>query len=432
MNRGAKWLWTLVLVGFGIRLAVMIGLETYRFDDDFSFGFEAGRIARSMVLGQGFSSPFYGPTGPTAILPPVFPALLALIFSQFGVYTVASAAVFVTLNSGISALTCIPLFYLTRRVFDVPTAWLSTSAFALHPSAIWYSVNMVWDTTLFTLMAVCLLLGLYSMRDSFTWKSAVWFGLGMGIATLTKTLILTLLPVAGFWLWLRAAGPKKETVLRLGLTCACILAVLLPWTMRNFLVLGKPVLRSNLGLELNIGNNDYVWTSLISEDVSDRILYRSPLYHPTNKDQERKLAEMGEIAYMRWSEEHALAYIRTHPTRFLRLTAARIFGLWLGPLGRANEWNNQVRVGFSLAGIKAALMVLPLPFAAVGIYLAARSKKEIFPLLGFLTLGPGVYYLTHVAPRYRFPFDPILLMLGAFAVRMAIARYRRRAAAVAA
>lgn len=420
------WLWALVLIGFGIRLAVMIGLTTYRFGDDFSFGFEAGRIARSIVLGQGFSSPFYGPTGPTAILPPVFPALLALIFSQFGVYTVTSAVVFNTLNSGISALTCVPLFYLARRIFDTPTAWLSASTLVLYPSAIWYSINMVWDTTLFTLMALSLLLGLYRMRDNFTWTSAVWFGLGTGIAALTKTLILTLLPVAGLWLWLRASGAKKKIALQLGLTCACVFVVLLPWTIRNFLVLGKPVLRSNLGLELNIGNNDYVWASLMSEDASEPAIYRSPLYHPTNKDQERRLAKMGEIAYMQWSEEHALAYIRTHPTRFLGLTAARMVGLWLGPLGRAGQWNNQVRVGFSLTGIKTALMVLPLPFAAVGIYLAVRAKKEIFPLLGFLAVAPGVYYFTHIAPRYRFPLDPILLMLGAFAVRKAIVGWRRK------
>ena|SRR5580704_3423356 len=54
------------------------------------FGYETGRIARSIALGKGFSSPLNVDTGPTIWLTPIYPYLLAGIFKLFGVYTFAS------------------------------------------------------------------------------------------------------------------------------------------------------------------------------------------------------------------------------------------------------------------------------------------------------------------------------------------------------
>ena len=53
-------------------------------DDHFNFGWEMGRIARSIVVGQGFSSPYEGNTGPTAWEPPLYPFLIAGVFRVFG------------------------------------------------------------------------------------------------------------------------------------------------------------------------------------------------------------------------------------------------------------------------------------------------------------------------------------------------------------
>src|SRR5713226_924382 len=44
-------------------------------------------IAEHIVLGQGFSSPFYQDTGPTAWVAPVYPYLAALVFRLFGLFS---------------------------------------------------------------------------------------------------------------------------------------------------------------------------------------------------------------------------------------------------------------------------------------------------------------------------------------------------------
>ena len=121
----------MVLVAFVLRFAWIIVAHTYRFktfDDNFSFGWEMGRIGRSLALGQGFSNPFSDTTGPTAWEPPLYPFLIAGVFKLFGIYTHASAVVLLGINSVFSALTCIPIFLITRRCFSeklaVWTAWL--------------------------------------------------------------------------------------------------------------------------------------------------------------------------------------------------------------------------------------------------------------------------------------------------------------------
>src|SRR5438067_6248927 len=105
--RGALRRWlrrpsTMVLLALLLRLAVITIGQTYRVNprqDHFGFGWETGRIARSIAEGQGFSSPFHGTTGPTAWVAPLYPYFVAGVFLIFGVYTATSAWILLAVNS---------------------------------------------------------------------------------------------------------------------------------------------------------------------------------------------------------------------------------------------------------------------------------------------------------------------------------------------
>ena len=131
VERARTSLFWMVLVAFALRFGWIVVAHTYKFktlDDNFSFGWEMGRIGRSLAQGQGFSNPFSETTGPTAWEPPLYPFLIAGVFKLFGIYTHASALVLLSINSLFSALTCIPIFLIARRCFDeklaIWTAWL--------------------------------------------------------------------------------------------------------------------------------------------------------------------------------------------------------------------------------------------------------------------------------------------------------------------
>src|SRR5690242_18457469 len=101
--------WLIVVVALMALLVLMTFGHIYHFaprNDPFGFGWETGRIARAIALGQGFSNPFRGVTGPTAWIAPLYPYFLAGVFKIFGVYSNASAWVALAVNSVFSALTC--------------------------------------------------------------------------------------------------------------------------------------------------------------------------------------------------------------------------------------------------------------------------------------------------------------------------------------
>ena len=124
----------MVVAALALRLLVMGFAYPLRLDpslDHDAFGGEVGRVARSIVTGHGFSSPFPGPTGPTAFIPPVYAYFVAGVFKLFGIYTRASALVILTLNnlvSGKSGVSPEMAVRLSKAFGSSPETWLGMQA----------------------------------------------------------------------------------------------------------------------------------------------------------------------------------------------------------------------------------------------------------------------------------------------------------------
>src|SRR5215475_15823039 len=102
-----------VLLSFVFQVATIGIFHQYRIrpeDDHFGFGWEMGRVARSIAQGQGFSNPYGGDTGPTAWEPPIYPYLMGGVFKLFGIYSYASAWILLSINALLAAITCVPIF----------------------------------------------------------------------------------------------------------------------------------------------------------------------------------------------------------------------------------------------------------------------------------------------------------------------------------
>ena len=115
-----KSVWRMVLLSFILQVAAIGIFRQYhtRPDDNFEFGWEMGRIGRSIALGHGFSSPYDGNTGPTAWEPPLYPFLIGGVFKVFGIYTLASAWVLLSINSLFATITSIPVFLIARKALQ--------------------------------------------------------------------------------------------------------------------------------------------------------------------------------------------------------------------------------------------------------------------------------------------------------------------------
>ena len=414
---------TIVVVALGLRMLVMFALNAHVIPDDWDFGYETGRIAASMAEGDGFSSPFKRPTGPTAWLAPTYPAILAAVFGLFGIYSSSSAIAILLINSLASALTCLAVFGLANRVFDRMTGILAAVAFALYPPSIWHSVNTIWDTTLVALLTVLLVHGLYRFDPSKGLRWACLYGLAMGLVVWVNPVVLALLPLIWLWIWTRT---NRSTGRRLAVVVLVTLAAVLtasPWMVRNYEHFGRPYLRSNLGLELQLGNSDLAWQHHLQGDL------RAPWLrgHPSVVSEELdRFVDIGEAAYVDQAMSEALAFIRDNPSKFLRLTLHRAYVFWLSDLGTRNEWAGNLDLTISLTWMRVACHVLPLPFLLIGLVAAAREHRQVLPFLGFFLFFPLVYYVTHVSERYRFPVEPLIVILASYGFLQLVAWLKSR------
>jgi 4-amino-4-deoxy-L-arabinose transferase-like glycosyltransferase len=417
--------WVIFWTAFIVRLLVMTLGHTYRFkhvDQDFGFGWETGRIARSIAIGQGFSSPFtIEHTGPTAWLAPIYPCILAAVFKVFGVYTFASSWVILTINSLFSALNCIPIYYIALRCFSPKAALWSAWIWALLPYSMYYAIHWAWETALAALLLSCVFLlslrmariGNQSPPEVETKNSAqedwLLFGLLWGLIALVNPSLLLWLPLLGIWLLWRQAGALGLKTPLLSATLAGIIfaAVLAPWTIRNYRVFHKFIpVRSNFGEELRLGNADDavgIWRSYV---------------HPSQYPIQLNLyKQMGEIAFLEMRKREALDFIQAHPGKFMSLCVRRLIYYWFDtPM---TNWSGNLRL------YRNVLFFFTSVVAFGGLWLVLRTRHNARFLFGSLIFAaPLLYYLTFPHPRYRHPIEPIILILGVYLFQAAEPRIR--------
>ena len=386
----------IVLLAMLLRLGIILIGHTYKFktlDDNFSFGWEMGRIGRSLALGQGFSNPFNDPSGPTAWEPPLYPFLIAGVFKLFGVYTHASALVLLTINSFFSALTCIPIFLISRKCFGEKVAVWGAWLWALLPNVTYWSTRWVWETSLAALLMATIFWMTLILEEREGWRPWIEFGLLWGIAALTNTSLLAFLPASGLWIWLRRAKQHKRSFSGVLLASLIFFACIAPWLIRNYRTFGQLVfIRSNFGAELRLGNGpgaDGTWMEFL---------------HPSQNIYEmRRYLQFGEIAYVKQRKQEAIEYIKADYARFAFLSLKRFIYYW-GGIPKLSK--------FPPPEVKNALFLASSILALFGLIQAIRKKRAGAWLFFWLILSyPTVYYFVFPHPRYRHLIEPELGIL---------------------
>ena len=91
----------------------------------FSRGSEMGFLADSLLHGAGLSSPFGIPTGPTAIVAPGYPLLVATLFYLFGSFSWPAALSLMLLHALCNLCNTITVYLHHYRVPCLPAGTLA-------------------------------------------------------------------------------------------------------------------------------------------------------------------------------------------------------------------------------------------------------------------------------------------------------------------
>jgi 4-amino-4-deoxy-L-arabinose transferase-like glycosyltransferase len=409
-----------------VRVLYLTLAHTYRvrpLDDHFTFGWEMGRIARALVSGHGYADPFRGHTGPTAWVTPLYPLLMAAVFKVFGIYTLTSAWILLTVNSFFSALTVRAIWEIGARCFNRRVAAWAAWFWVLYPAAMQYAVRWIWEMTLTTCLFSWVLVLALRMRNiggvpeggpaslPTTMTTARWaaFGLLWGAIGLSNPALLIFLPVCGLWVLMGAESWRRRLS---GVIVSSLVfsACLAPWIVRNSLAFGHFVpMRGNFGTEFYLGNGPGA-TGLLME-------YDQPMQAP---DQLRLYAEMGEIAYSKMRGRAAMAVVRKDPWHFAGDVFKRVFFFWAAvphPSDDAPwvEYGRNLNFVFtSVCGLLGLAWALKQRTPAAGMFAWA-----------FLLL-PLVYYFVTVHARFRHPLEPLIVVLGVYLFQSAQRKTKAR------
>jgi len=360
------------VVAFLIRLAVAVhlfgALPPHRM-----WGVnEAGGIAAAIVTARAFSTPFHDAHGPTAWLPPGYPAILAAVFEIWGVRTSASAVAAVVVNILCASFTAVLIYRLGAGLFGDLVGLVAAWAWALCPYLALIPF-ILWDTCLSGLL---LTYGTWlALKEGHSRGGTIWCGVVWGVTGLVNPALLAAFPFVLIFLWFRDGRRWGRAAAVLGIS----VAVLIPWQARNFVAFHRVFfVRSNAWAEIYYGN--------VSFDA-----------HPVGPTMQYQ--REGEIAYEDQLKRQVIEHIEEQPGKFLRDTAGRMFQFWISPQG---------------------FVVFTVPVFLLGICGLGLAARQVgyyaIPFIGTIALYPMVYYVSYIFSRYRYPIEPILYIAAAFAL----------------
>ena len=400
-----RWLLPLIILSaFAIRLVVVC--FTYRDLPDADkyyeqFGWEVGWVARALASGHGFSSPFWPWSGPTALVPPLYTVLLAGIFRLFGIYTLTSGFIILTINSLLSALTCIPVYFSAKYSLGSRGARVAAWVWAFYPFAIYFSAGRVWEYALTGLLfttCFCIAQRIHHTTNLFAWLG---WGVLYGVTALSNPAVLSVLPFLLLLALYKVRGSGGRWLLNGTITTIAVIAVLTPWTVRNYRALGIlcPV-RDNYWHEFYAGNFG---------DTSDPM---PPQMHPAGNPVEmQKYLSMGEKAYIAEKHTMAVAWVTQNPISFALLSLRRAVFYWTGFWAFDSTYMQREPTELPNMFYCSCITLLMLR----GIRRFWRhNRAAVWPYLVLIGIFPLTYYISHPLMDFRQPIEPAIIVLATF------------------
>jgi 4-amino-4-deoxy-L-arabinose transferase-like glycosyltransferase len=383
--------------------------------------------ARHLMAGQGYTR--FADLHADSDLPPLYPFFLVGVYSVLGRSTVAVALVQIVFD----VVSILAIYAIAARLGGPPVGLLAAAFLAFYPYLLFQDLSTN-DTAIFIMLLTLAIWAVYRTCDSpRAWRWALAAGLLFGLAALTKTLVVLILPLIALWWW-RNKGLRAAAWLSIVLAVGFAIFPL-PWIVRNTRLHGAfTLISTNDGSNLYQGNNpcaaDYL---LRGWDVQWSV--GSTGCVPA---QPQGLPELEEAA---WFRDQALTYLRSHVSDWPRLFGSKLLNLWsveIMPRGVPPTASMQDQLvlqyeqpAFQVARVVHLVYFTPLLILAfIGLWRTLRDGRSIGPLLSVPIAITIAYVIYHPSTRYRSPADPFVFVFAAYAVAWLWQVFRLRRAAI--
>ncbi len=364
--------------------------------------------ATNLIAGHGYTR--FADLHPDSDLPPLYSFFLVAVYTVLGRSAINVALV----QIGCDVLTLVAIYAVGRRMGGQSVGLLAAAFTGFYPYLLFQNLS-VNDTAIFIALLALGVWVVYRAEEQYGWWWAAAAGLLFGLAALTKTLVVLMLPLIAIWWW-RHIGLRKAVILT-GALVLTFAGVISPWIVRNTRLHGVfTLISTNDGSNLYQGNNPCVADFLLAGWDAQWVNCLAPT--PPG------LSEVQEAA---WFRDQAVSYLRNNPGEWPRLLAAKFITLWspdvtpraLPPVAKLED--NAVlqyeQPLFKIARVIHLIYFTPLLILGiVGLWLGWRNRRPIGPVVMVLVSITIAYLIYHPSTRYRSPADPFLFVLAAYAL----------------
>jgi 4-amino-4-deoxy-L-arabinose transferase-like glycosyltransferase len=344
------------------------------------------RIAQTLMAGGGYGE---RPDDPSAFWPPLYPAFLAGLYSVF-TYDLMLARI---TNAAIGALVPVLIYLIGIRLFDRRVALLAALGAVSYPLLIVLGAWVIPDGPY--IVFVCLiLLTMIEIQERPRLSMYLLLGVLIGLSYLLKPVTAFFLPFLIPWFLYSLRTLSLSYRFRAGVITALVLVIVLtPWTVRNQLVLGSPIVgSSNGGYTFYGANNPHAFGGHY-EHFPERI------------------PELSEGAEQMEFYRRGVDWIVSDPAAYLSVSVSK-FRRLASPLSISSSPQDLSVPGETLVRIAYTAFLL---LALTGIVLIRDRLRVsgllLIPILAVL-LSTAVFYGD---ARYTMPAVPALLLLASFA-----------------
>ena len=371
-------------------------------------------VANLVAEGEGFVSP-ENPSRATAQHPPLHPLLLSgaswLGLTSWTAHRLVGAA--------IGCVTIVLVGLLGRRVGGERAGLLAGGLAAVYPIFVRIDGAVLSETVYGVLVASSLLVA-YRLFARPGLGPALALGVLIGLAALTRTEALLLLPLLAIPLAWRAGGRR---LLHAGVACLAVAATIAPWAIRNTSAFDQPVgVSTNDGTTLAGANCPQ---SYAGRDIGIWSFYCLEAARPGENEAQHadRLRSKG------------LDYARDHASRLPVVMAVRWLRTWelYQPFRQAEFAEGRHDTLYRIGVVAFYLLV---PFAIGGAVLLRRRGEPLAILLAPILLVVLTTTLVWGLPRLRYAAEiPLLVLAGVTLAHLLGARparsprWPRRAAA---
>jgi 4-amino-4-deoxy-L-arabinose transferase-like glycosyltransferase len=352
-----------------------------------------GELGANIYNGKGYVAS--NDSSPAISRGPVYPYVLAGLFLLSGGVNLSAVQIFQAICHG---LTTFLIFLLGARLFHRRVAILGQTLCSVHPLLIWYTAR-IWVETVFTLAVVVVLFAVILLVERATASRSVAAGVAMGIATLTKSILLLFPFLVGFFLiaYRKKEGRRPAVVLMLS-----FLMVVAPWTLRNYRATGQFVPVHTL-LGVNMIQGDAIgecWTKHPLSSLElwhhsvheiDSLLFKSG-YSPTDPEGDR-------ILFL-----SSLKHNFSSPLEFIKRDLINFLTFWY--LGES-----------PLKSMLLASIQLPLLVCVIAVILRLWQKNMAIRVVVLLIAYFAVAHsLVNGWARFSTPIVPASLLFVSYAI----------------